>query len=260
MIAERGTQASGGGAGITSIISAGAKLDARTLAAARRWAPNTSIFEYYGASELGFLAATRLEPEDAGQLLHTAVGHAFPGVQLSIRSENGTELAAGMPGTIYARSDLVSDGYLWGDDGLAFSRDGEWCTVGDQGFREQGGVLHFLGRRSDMMVTAGHNVYPHEVELALQNVPGVGTSVVAGRPDGPRGHRIVAAIGPDSDAGTALTASMLRSAAVAVLPEYKRPAAYFALTELPMTAGGKISRALLADWIVREDPRVRRLS
>ncbi len=260
MIAGRGIQTSGSGAGITSIISAGAKLDAHTLAASRHWAPNATIFEYYGASELGFLAATRLEPEDAGQLLRTAVGPAFPGVQLSVRSDDGTELPIGKPGTIYARSDLVSDGYLWGDDGLAFSRDGEWCTVGDQGFLASGGVLHFLGRRSDMMVTAGHNVYPHEVELALQNVPGVGTSVVAGRPDGSRGHRIVAAIGPDGDAGTPLTASMLRSAVGGMLPDYKRPAAYFALSELPTTAGGKISRAMLADWIVREDPRVRRLS
>ncbi|MCZ2402653.1 AMP-binding protein [Paenarthrobacter sp. Z7-10] len=271
MIAERGnlantphtaapSAAAPQGAGIRSIISAGARLDAHTLAAARRWAPNATIFEYYGASELGFLAAARLDPGAPDQRTGTAVGPAFPGVQLSIRGSDGAELACSEPGTIHARSDLVSGGYLWGDDGLAFSREGDWCTVGDQGFLAPDGVLHMLGRRSDMMVTAGHNVYPHEVELALLDVPGVAAAVVAGLPDGARGHKIAAAVLPATAAGFGPTATTLRAEARVALPDYKRPGAYFALSELPLTPGGKVSRSLLADWISQKDPRVRRLS
>ncbi len=100
MIAERGAGLGAGaptGAGITSIISAGAKLGPQTLAAARRWAPNATIFEYYGASELGFLAATRLEPDRPDSQVATAVGRAFPGVRLMVRDGQGAELAAGCP-------------------------------------------------------------------------------------------------------------------------------------------------------------------
>jgi acyl-CoA synthetase (AMP-forming)/AMP-acid ligase II len=265
MIAERGAGLGAGaptGAGIASIISAGAKLGPQTLAAARRWAPNATIFEYYGASELGFLAATRLEPDRPDSQVATAVGRAFPGVRLMVRDGQGAELAAGCPGTIYARSDLVSNGYLWGDDGLAFSRDGDWCTVGDQGFQDLDGVLHFLGRRSDMMVSGGHNVYPHEIELALQDLPGVETAIVTGVADGYRGHRIVAALLPQKQGSRANApgAEAFRTSARQLLPAHKRPAAYFALRELPVTAGGKISRRLLADWIAGKDARVRRLS
>ena len=98
MIAERGAGLGAGaptGAGIASIISAGAKLGPQTLAAARRWAPNATIFEYYGASELGFLAATRLEPDRPDSQVATAVGRAFPGVRLMVRDGQGAELAAG---------------------------------------------------------------------------------------------------------------------------------------------------------------------
>ncbi|HSU71021.1 MAG TPA: class I adenylate-forming enzyme family protein, partial [Micrococcaceae bacterium] len=122
--------------------------------------------------------------------------------------------------------------------------------------------LHFLGRRSDMMVSAGHNVYPHEIELALQDLPGVQTAIVTGMADGYRGHRIVAAVLPQKPGpqSSAPGAEAFRTSARQLLPAHKRPTAYFALRELPVTAGGKISRPLLADWIAGRDPRVSRLS
>ncbi|WP_434620891.1 class I adenylate-forming enzyme family protein [Arthrobacter sp. A5] len=313
MIAERANAAGTSASGITCIISAGAKLDAVTVAAARVWAPKAAIYEYFGASELGFVAAVLLprdednengrdsysprgggragdsysdggrasySPRDSysagdsysaddGGLPPTAVGRAFPGVRLSIRDDAGKEQLAGSPGNIYVHSELVSGGYLWGDDGRAFHRDGRWCTVHDQGFLDADGTLHYLGRRSDMMVTSGHNVYPQEVELALQSSPAVATVVVTGVPDGYRGHRIVAAVlGPggagadapaDPKTADARTAGALRRAAESALVGYKRPSGYFVLTELPLTAGGKVSRSILAAWIVAGDPRVRRL-
>ena len=74
---------------------------------------------------------------------------------------------------------MVSNGYLWGDDGQALRCFDGWYTVGDQGYLS-GGTLHMLGRRSDMIITAGTNVYPHEVEMALASVPGVAAAVAAG--------------------------------------------------------------------------------
>ena len=150
---------------------------------------------------------------------------------------------------------MVSNGYLWGDDGQALRCFGGWYTVGDQGY-VSGGTLHMLGRRSDMIITAGTNVYPHEVEMALASVPGVAAAVAAGMADDLRGQRVVAGVVPSHGA---VTATQLKSGIEDVLARNKRPLEYFALTELPLTDRGKISRQLLLDWVDRNDPRIRRL-
>ncbi|MEO6201057.1 MAG: AMP-binding protein [Cryobacterium sp.] len=259
LICERALSTGADGSSLTGIVSAGAKLDAATRALIRRWAPHATSYEYYGAAELSFVAASALRPgEESAQgagTSGTAVGRALPGVDIRIRDDDGRELSGEVPGTIFVRSALVSDGYTWGDDGEAFRRDGDWCTVGDQGFLDADAVLHHLGRRADMVVAAGHNVYPHEVELVLQDVPGVRTVIVTGLPDPRRGTRLVAAV----IGSEAADAAGLRSAGASLLPAPKRPRAYFSLAEPPLTAAGKISRRMLTDWIVEGDDRVRPL-
>lgn len=258
LISERGLASGADGTTLTGIVSAGAKLDAATMALVRRWAPGATVYEYYGAAELSYVTAAALRPGDTPEAqgpAATAVGRALPGVQIRILDPDGREQPAGVPGAIFVRSPLVSDGYAWGDDGEAFRRDGDWCTVGDEGFLDADAVLHHLGRRADMIITSGHNVYPHEVEVALQAVAGVRTIIVTGLPDPHRGTRLVAAVigGAETDAAG------LRSASASLLAAPKRPRAWFALAEAPLTAAGKISRRLLSQWILEGDDRVRDL-
>lgn len=255
LLSERGLTGCVDASGVKTIICAGSKLDARTLEAARRWAPNATIFEYYGASELSFVSGTGLPadaPLDAGG---TGIGRPFPGVEVRILDDEGRALPEGAAGNICVRSGMVSNGYLWGDDGQALRCFDGWFTVGDQGYL-QDGELHILGRRSDMIITAGKNVYPHEVELALASVPGVASAVAAGMADDVRGQRVVAGIVP-SHGG--LTATQLKTGLEEILPRDKRPLQYFALSELPVTDRGKVSRGLMLDWITACDSRVRRL-
>ncbi|MDQ4047377.1 MAG: AMP-binding protein [Actinomycetota bacterium] len=255
MLSERGLTGCVDASGVRTIICAGSKLDARTLEAARRWAPNATIYEYYGASELSFVSGTGLpagKPLDAGG---TGIGRPFPGVEVRILDDAGGALPDGAAGNICVRSGMVSNGYLWGDDGQALRSFNGWFTVGDQGYLENG-ELHILGRRSDMIITAGKNVYPHEVELALASVPGVASAVAAGLSDDVRGQRVVAGIIP-SHGG--VTATQLKTGLEEILPWYKRPQQYFALTELPMTDRGKVSRRIMLDWISTSDSRVQRL-
>ncbi|WP_230119548.1 AMP-binding protein [Arthrobacter sp. Bi83] len=255
LFSERGLTGCVDASGLRSIICAGSKLDARTLEAARRWAPNATIFEYYGASELSFVSGTGLpagRPLDAGG---TGIGRPFPGVDVRIMDDAGDVLTDGAAGNISVRSGMVSNGYLWGDDGQALRCFNGWFTVGDQGYLENG-ELHILGRRADMIITAGKNVYPHEVELALASVPGVASAVAAGMDDDVRGQRVVAGIVP-SHGG--VTATQLKTGLEEILPKDKRPLQYFALAELPLTDRGKISRRVMLDWITARDSRVRRL-
>jgi acyl-CoA synthetase (AMP-forming)/AMP-acid ligase II len=254
LLSERGVAGGVDAAGLRTIICAGSKLDARTLDAARRWAPNATIFEYYGASELSFVSGMGLpagEPDAGG----TGIGRAFPGVEVQILDDDGSTLADGGIGIICVRSGMVSNGYLWGDDGQALRSFGGWLTVGDQGYLADG-ELHILGRRADMIVTSGKNVYPHEVELALASVPGVAAAIAAGMPDDIRGQRVVAGVVP---AHGGMSATQLKAGVENILARDKRPVQYFALTELPTTDRGKISRNILLEWIGSHDSRVRQL-
>ncbi|MEX5294917.1 AMP-binding protein [Kocuria sp. CPCC 205268] len=259
VLAERGLAAGIDARGITAIVCAGQKLDPTTLAAARRWAPDAAIWEYYGAAELGFVAARCHRPdepaEEPAEGSGTAVGTAFPGVEVTVLDGTGTPVPEGATGTIGVRSELVCDGYLWGDDGRALGRLGGMTTVRDQGFLRDG-QLHVLGRAAEMINTGGHNVYPHEVEAALTGIPGVADAVVAGLPDAQRGQRIVAGILP-APGGT--DRRRLRAGLEGRLAPAKRPQQYVALDELPLTGSGKTSRALLRDWILEGDSRVRPL-
>lgn len=256
LLSERGLAGGVDASGVRSIICAGSKLDARTLEAARRWAPNAAIFEYYGASELSFVSGTRLA---AGELLDaggTGIGGPFPGVELKILDDGGAEQPEGADGNICVRSGMVSNGYLWGDDGQALRCFDGWYTVGDQGYMDAG-VLHILGRRSDMIITSGKNVYPHEVELALACVPGVSAAVAAGMVDDIRGQRVVAGILP---AYGSVTATQVRTGLDGLLARDKRPLQYFTLSELPVTDRGKVSRQILLDWIKNNDARAKPLA
>jgi long-chain acyl-CoA synthetase len=255
LLSERGLAGDVDASGIRSIICAGSKLDARTLEAARRWAPRAAIFEYYGASELSFVSGTRLaagEPLDAGG---TGIGLPFPGVELNILDDVGRPLPDGEHGNISVRSGMVSNGYLWGDDGQALRCLDGWYTVGDQGFLENG-TLHILGRRSDMIITSGKNVYPHEVELAVASVPGVDVAIAAGAPDDIRGQKVIAGV---VLACGAVTATQLRTGLDGLLARDKWPLQYYLLSELPMTDRGKVSRKVLLDWIKNHDPRAQAL-
>ncbi len=256
LLSERGLAGGVDASGVRSIICAGSKLDARTLEAARRWAPNAAIFEYYGASELSFVSGTRLaagEPLDAGG---TGIGGPFPGVELKIIDDDGAEVLDGTDGNICVRSGMVSNGYLWGDDGQALRCFDGWYTVGDQGYVDSG-VLHILGRRSDMIITSGRNVYPHEVELALASVPGVSAAVAAGMLDEVRGQKVVAGI---VLAYGSVTATQVKTGLDGLLARDKRPQRYFTLSELPVTDRGKVSRQMLLDWIENNDPRAKPLA
>lgn len=279
LLAERGLATGRGPEAVRSIVCAGAALSTPALAAAAAWAPQAVIHQYYGASELGFVAAGVVAgPTATRPFVPLRVGGAFPGARLSIRDAAGVPLPAGQTGGIHVRSPYVSDGYAWGDDRLAFSSvpaddgGGPWSTVHDQGFLDAEGTLSVVGRASEMIVTGGNNVYPQQVEAALAppaKSPAAGakqpdvTVMVTGIADPYRGQRVVAGLYVDAPADA--PDSFLRQALAgirgraALLAHQARPSRYYVATEPPLTRAGKPSRALLRDWIEKGDPRVRRL-
>jgi len=258
VLAERGILAGVDASSLRSIVVAGAKLDPRTLEAARRWAPAARIHEYYGAQELSFVSGSCLSPQDPltdHLLASTSVGRPFPGVEVAILDADGVPVPDGHTGSIAVRSAMVSEGYLWGTDEQGLTRFGEWSTVHDQGFLREG-ILHFLGRASDMIESGGLVIHPQEIERAVGALPGVEFALVTGVDDPLRGERLVAAV---RTGHRGLGEGQLRIGLADLVDPRMLPEAFHELREIPLTSRGKVSRAMLSEWILNGDPRVPRL-
>lgn len=121
-------------------------------------------------------------------------------------------------------------------------RDG-WFITGDMGSVDGQGYLSILGRAKDLVITGGLNVYPAEVEAALDDLPGVAASAVIGVPHPDFGEAVVACLVPASAA--ALSEDTVRSALRDRLAAFKLPKRVLILDELPRNAMGKVQKAEL---------------
>jgi acyl-CoA synthetase (AMP-forming)/AMP-acid ligase II len=239
---------------LRDVLTAGAKLDVNGVEAMRRLFPRARIREYYGASEIGFMTVSTLVG-GAVDFPVDRVGQAYPGVEISIRDPDENDVGTDVPGTIFVRSDLIADGYLWGDDGQAFRVTEAGATVGDLGELDENGMLRVIGRAGGMMISGGNNVYPAEVESALKACPGVEDAVVFGLPDAYYGQSIVAVV-----SGEASDAKMLAGHCARQLPRFKIPRQFYHIASWPMTSSGKISRGQVEAAVISGDGLVLRLS
>jgi len=230
---------------VAAITVAGAKLTAGDHALCGSHFPGAALREYYGASELGFITVTA--PDDAAS--STAVGKAFPGVAISVLDVAGNPVPAGETGTVFVESPLVATGYLGAGDGAGLVRFGALATVGDLGFLEADGTLHLLGRAGGMVLSGGNNIYPSEVEAALQSLPFVRAAHVFGREHADLGSELVAVIEPTAPG---LTAEALTTALADLLPRYKQPRRLWLCAKMPTTPSGKVEAKTVRQWVAEE--------
>jgi O-succinylbenzoic acid--CoA ligase len=146
-------------------------------------------------------------------------------------------------GEIHLRGPMLLRAYRGGP--APFTADG-WFPTGDAGRIEADGRLTVIGRRGDMIITGGENVWPSAVEDVLATHPAVGQVAVAGRPDPEWGQRVVAFVVPTAAAAPP-TLAALRAYAADRLPAYAAPRQLVLLDALPRTALGKVVRHRLPD-------------
>ncbi|SHK29259.1 Acyl-CoA synthetase (AMP-forming)/AMP-acid ligase II [Shimia gijangensis] len=233
---------------VENVTTAGAKLSPALLGRLHHTFPSATIYEYYGASELGFVSLNR-HLITGSWAPSQSVGRPFAHVDLSIR-HGGHELPQGETGAIHIRADLAIDGYLSKATTTGFRRDQDWATVGDLGRIDQDGNLHLMGREGGMVITAGHNVYPQEVETAISSLSGVTGAVVFGVPDAMRGQRLIAVV------SGSISRDALRMHLKDILPNYKIPRHFYNIDAWPYTGSGKIARATLLTWLQQKDARL----
>ncbi len=222
-------------AGVRLVLISGARWPRRETVRLRALFPSARLFEFYGTSETSLVAWTESDPD----LPDAVVGRPFANVELSIRDAAGP----GAPGLVFVRSPMLFEGYVTGDDS-SLLRDGDWVSVRDMGFLDGSGRLALSGRQRRMIVTAGRNLFPEEVEAVLEAHPSVAAASVLGVPDPVRGSSVRALVQPRGPFPSAH--DRLAAHCRARLPAYKVPREFVVCTDWPRTASGKTDHARLA--------------
>jgi len=219
--------------------------------ARRRFTADYSI--RYSSTESGGVGlATAFDAPDA-EALHT-VGRPRPGVEVRVTDPGDRPVPDGRTGELQLRSPAVMDGY-WNDAAgteVALTPD-RWLRTGDLAHVDAEGRIVLDGRRTDMYIRGGYNVFPTEVEAVLELHPAIAAVGVAPRPDEVLGDVGVAVVVPVTGAEPP-TLEDLRSFAEDRLARHKLPEGLVVADELPLTAAAKLDRAALRQRVVTPDP------
>jgi malonyl-CoA/methylmalonyl-CoA synthetase len=197
-----------------------------------------SILERYGMTETTIIASNPLD----GERIPGSVGFALPGLQTSVRTSSGESVAASEIGELVVRGPNVFKGY-WNMPGLTateFTLDGFFKT-GDLARMDADGRIWIVGRNKDLIISGGYNVYPQEVETALNKIHGVRDCAVVGIPHPDFGEGVIAVL--EQEPGSAkLEASTVLSLLSSQLAKYKLPKFVISTEQLPRNALGKVQK------------------
>jgi malonyl-CoA/methylmalonyl-CoA synthetase len=201
-----------------------------------------TILERYGMSEAGMISSNPL----AGERRGGTVGFPLPGISVRITDERDRPLRNGEIGAIQVKGENVCAGYWRMPEKTRdeFTTDGYFRT-GDVGVFDRDGYLSIVGRAKDLIISGGYNVYPREIELVLDALPGVAESAVIGVPHPDFGEAVTAVVVPQKDAS--LDSAAVIGAVKNTLANYKVPKAVHFVDDLPRNAMGKVQKALLRE-------------
>ena len=212
------------------LVHAGAACPAVTKQAIHDWAGAENVWEFYGSTEGQFTTM----PGTEWAARPGSVGRARPDREIQV-----------IDGVIWCAAPDYGYFEYWAEPTKTSAAwreiDGRrWFTVGDLGRLDRDGYLYIDGRRDDLIITGGMNVYPAEIEAKILRFEGVVDVAVFGVTDEQWGQRVCAAVVGDADVDG--LSMWLRS----TLAGYKRPKNLYAVDDLPRTASGKVQRLRVA--------------
>jgi fatty-acyl-CoA synthase len=226
---------------LRAVFSGGAPLPA-PLAVDFMDAYGDVLFNFYGATETGLV--TLAKPADLRAAPGT-IGKALPGNEIRLLGEDRREVKAGEVGELYVRNKMLVAGYH--NDAAATEQsmiDG-FFSVGDLARCDVSGHYFIEGRKRDMVISGGVNVYPAEVEGALEQHPGVAECAVIGVPDREWGERVRAFIVKKQ--GSSVDEGELKAFVRERLAGAKVPRDFVFIDALPRNPTGKVLKRELRD-------------
>lgn len=203
------------------------------------------LLELWGMTELAG-PATSHSPYWPAR--HGSIGLPFPGMEARIAplEADGKQPPGGEPGELQVRGSLVTSGYWNNPAATAAALDADgWFSTGDVAVADKSGYLTIVDRRKDMIITAGYNVYPAELEQVIARHEAVAMVAVAAVPDAGKGElpKAYIVLRPGRQASEAEIIGHCRQH----LAAYKAPRLVAFVDDLPKTSTGKIMRRALAD-------------
>lgn len=223
-------------------IGSGGETLGEALLAWGREVFGITINEFYGQTEVNLVAGNCHQIMEAKP---GSMGRPIPGHNLAIVDPEGRVLPAGEVGEVaIRRPDPVMFLEYWGNPQATQAKFiGDWCLTGDFGRQDEQGYLWYVGRKDDLITSAGYRMGPGEIEECLLKHPAVSMAAVIGAPDEVRGEIVKAFIvlKPGLTAGHALKEEIQQFVRTR-LAAHEYPRAIEFLPELPMTATGKIIR------------------
>jgi len=205
-----------------------------------RAAFGTVILERYGMTE----TLMNLSNPYEGERRPGTVGLPLAHVEAKILNEDGSPTPEGETGEIWVRGPHVCAGYWRRPEATAAAWKDGWFRTGDVASRAPDGYITLHGRRSDLIISGGFNIYPREIEELILEEPGIREVAVVGVPDAVRGEVPVAYVA----SGAGFDEAALRVRIATQLASFKLPRAYVRIEALPRTALGKVQKRLLPRW------------
>jgi malonyl-CoA/methylmalonyl-CoA synthetase len=226
-------------AGMRLFISGSAPLLAETFLEFEQRTGYT-LLERYGMTETGMNTSNPLH----GERRAGTVGLPLPGVTLRVCGADGESLAVNEVGELQVRGGNVFIGY-WNmpEQTLQDYTDDGFFKTGDQALIDDRGYVCIVGRSKDMVISGGLNVYPKEVEVLIDALPGVLESAVIGVPDADFGEAVVAIV--VLLAGALVSAESVKDAVRARVAKFKVPKRVIFVDDLPRNAMGKVQKEVL---------------
>ena len=219
-------------------VSGSAPLPAQVLEQFRALFGHT-ILERYGMTE----TQMNISNPYVGERRPGCVGFPLPGVSARILNQDQQPVPDGGTGELYLRGPNVFAGYWRRDDATRAAFHEGWFRTGDLATRSADGYYTLCGRRSDLIISGGFNIYPREIEEFLMEQPEIADAAVAARPDRVRGEVpvawVVARSGP-------IDKEELAGRCRAQLASFKVPREFVVVDKLPRNAMGKVQKHLLA--------------
>jgi malonyl-CoA/methylmalonyl-CoA synthetase len=192
------------------------------------------ILERYGMTETGMITSN---PYQGGERLAGTVGYPLPGVEVRIQGGGSG------PGVLEVRGPNVFSGYWRMPEKTAeeLSEDG-WFVTGDVATQDADGRITLVGRAKDLIIAGGLNIYPKQIEEAIDALPGVEESAVIGVPHPDMGEGVVAVV-----VGKGISEEGILSAISGQLARFKQPRRVLVVDALPRNAMGKVQKASLRE-------------
>ncbi|MBY6202601.1 AMP-binding protein [Maritalea mobilis] len=236
------------GDGIRTIVYGGGPMYNADIEEAVEWF-GPKFVQIYGQGECP-MAISALSRADVADRSHprwrarlSSVGRAQSRVEIAIGDGEGAFLPPGEIGEIMVRGAPVMPGYWQNPEATAKTLRKGWLMTGDMGRLDEDGYLTLADRSKDVIISGGTNIYPREVEEVLLTHPSVHEVSVVGRPSEEWGEDVVAFV--VTVPGTTCDQAALDAHCLDNMARFKRPKAYFALTELPKNNYGKVLKTEL---------------